>query len=212
MKGALAFLFLLSLGMAAPAQAGPGLKDSMAEIGNAAPKTSSFVHCHGRNCRIRKKIGFTDSEWAQIKALFPASSAARERRNIGRAIGLMEKYAGKKTGTSGDVGGTFEEAFGKGQMDCEDETLNTGLYLTLLERKNLLRFHRVAGRAHRGFFFNGWPHRAVKIEDNKTKKIYIVDSWFHDNGKPAEVLGIDKWSTGWYPSRGAPNNREDWLR
>lgn len=197
----------------ASALAGPGLDESLAEIGNAAPKTSSFIHCHGRDCRVKKKIGFSGKEWEKVAELFPAGSARAERKSIARAIGLMERYAGRKSGTSDDKGGTFDNAFSPGQMDCEDETLNTGTYLTLLQRKGLLHFHSLAGRAHRGMFLNGWPHRAVQIEERKTKKRYVVDSWFHDNGKPAEIVTFDEWKDGWEPHSTQPvYDRSQWLR
>ncbi len=172
----------------------------MEQVGNAKPQPSSFILCHGRDCRIRTRVKLSGGEWGRVASLFPAASARDERQRIKKAIGMLEQMTGKKAGTSGDLGGTFDGAFSKGQMDCEDETMNTGVYLTMLENRKLLRFHRVAGRAHRGYFFNRWPHRAVQVEEKKSHKTFVVDSWFHDNGKPAEIVALQDWENGWRPN------------
>lgn len=190
---------MFALLSALPARAAPGLKEALVKIGNAEPKPASFILCHGRDCRKKTRITLKKSEWRRVARLFPAKSAEAERRQIARAIGLLEQMTGKKAGTAGDLGGTFDGAFSSGQMDCEDETLNTGTYLTMLESKKLLRFHALAGRAHRGNFLTGWPHRAVRIAEKKTKKLFVVDSWFHANGKPAEVVPLARWEGGWRP-------------
>ena len=183
-----------------PAHASPGLEQSLADIGNGKATPSSFYVCHGRDCRIRTQVSLTKTEWARVRRLFPAKSAQHERSQIARAIGYLERVTGKKAGTGHDKGGTFEDAFTKGQMDCEDETMNTGNYLSMMERQKLLRYHSVAGRAHRGYFLNGWPHRAVRIAEKKTGNMYVVDSWFHDNGVSPEIVTYKLWKDGWRPA------------
>lgn len=181
-------------------QAAPGLKQAMTAVGNGNPRPSSFTVCHGRDCRVRTRVKLSRSEWSRVRAMFPARSAAQERKQIARAIGYLERVTGKKAGTSSDRAGTFSgNAFADGQMDCEDETQNTAAYLVMMEDAKLLRFHQVIGRAHRGYFLNRWPHRAVQIGDKKTREVFAVDSWFHDNGKPAEIVPLAQWKNGWSP-------------
>lgn len=200
-------MVLIALFLATPAYAnvpeghGRGLKGAMAAHGNANPKPSSFVVCHGRDCRIETRVKLIGDEWQRIVNLFPRDSASEERESIRTAIGLLEKMTGRLAGTNGDVAGTGGGAFSQGQMDCEDETMNTGTYLTMLEKDGLLRFHNIIGRAHRGVFFNRWPHRAVQIEEKRSKKVFVVDSWFHDNGQPAEIVEYDVWKDGWWPKQ-----------
>lgn len=195
-----ALIILCAVLTALPAYAAPGLKQAMEQVGNANPRPSSFILCHGRDCRVKTRIKLSKGEWARVRGMFPAKSAAQERRQISRAIGYLEKVTGRKAGTSTDRAGTFSgNAFAKGQMDCEDETLNTGTYLVMMEQAKLFRFHQVIGRAHRGYFLNRWPHRAVQIGDRKTREVFAVDSWFHDNGQPAEIVPLKAWKNGWSP-------------
>jgi hypothetical protein len=177
-----------------------------AKSGNVDPRPAGFVVCHGHGCRLRDKISLSSREWSRIAAQFNpgGSSAKQERDNLRRAIGLIEKIVGQKTNTAIDVGGTFDGAMSDGQMDCEDEMLNTAAYFKMMADKGLIRRHRLSGRAHRGFFVTGWPHMAVQIEEVSTGKQYVLDSWFHDNGVPAEVVDLQKWRDGWRPADSTP--------
>ncbi len=170
--------------------------------GNTNPRPSDFIVCHGHGCRLKNEVSLSSREWSRIAAQFNpgGSTAKQERENLRRAIGLMEKIVGPRTDTDKDVGGTFEGAMSSGQMDCEDEMLNTATYFKMMADKGLIRRHRLSGRAHRGFFVTGWPHMAVQIEDVATGKQYVLDSWFHDNGVPAEVVELQKWREGWRPA------------
>jgi hypothetical protein len=87
-----------------------------------------------------------------------------------------------------------------GQQDSIDESVNTSLYLTLLQSVGLMRFHTVQDRATRGSFILGYPHTAAVIRETKTGKEYAVDSWFYDNAKPPVIIPIEIWKEGWQPS------------
>lgn len=107
------------------------------------------------------------------------------------------------TGTWRDKGGTFNG--GEGQMDCIDESINTTLYLTMLQKFGLMRLHRVEDRATRGWFLAGWPHTTAVISEiamnreNGTYRLWAVDSWFLDNGEPPFILPLETWKAGWEP-------------
>jgi hypothetical protein len=130
----------------------------------------------------------------------PAPDAAAERRQIATAVARLEQTIGPKTGTRGDLGGTFHGFGREGQMDCIDEATNTETYLRLLEAAGHLRHHRVVGTATRGFFVRGWPHTAAVIEERAGGARHVVDSWFHDNGVPPELVPLTDWEAGWRPS------------
>ncbi|HMA14097.1 MAG: hypothetical protein ACM35H_03195 [Bacteroidota bacterium] len=183
----------------------------MAERGVAGASRESFTLCHGHGCRLRSQIGFSDVEWALVADLFavPAASAAEERDRIAIAIGLLETAAGRKAGTSRDVGGTLN-AFGVSsggttgfddQFDCFDETTNTSTYLSLLAQAGFLNWHRIEGWAGRGSVIGGggWPHQTAVIAELQSGRAYAVDSWFEDNGHPAHMVSLDAWYAEWVP-------------
>ncbi|MCB1555996.1 MAG: hypothetical protein KDJ15_01650, partial [Alphaproteobacteria bacterium] len=145
------------------------------------------------------------AEWESIAALFPAQrDAARERSAIARAIGRFEEIVGARNGTSADKSGTFAGTGKTGQHDCIDESTNTTMYLTLLEKEGILRFHGVSGPLSRTPFTTLgqgklWPHQTAVIREIADGKSYAVDSWFHDNGHPAEIVPLATWRAGWAP-------------
>lgn len=159
--------------------------------------------CFHHGCDSVAVIRLDDGDWRRIAAHLepPAMSAADERQQIARAIAEFERIAGRLAGTAGDKAGDLA-AFGTTapQQDCIDESSNTTVYLTLLEQARLLRWHRVRPPAHRGYlFFGGWPHYTALIEETGSGGAWVVDSWFHDNGEPPEIIELDVWKDGWKP-------------
>ena len=45
------------------------------------------------------------------------------------------------------------------------------------------------------------PHQTAVIIDRATGERFAVDTWFYDNGEPAEVIPMDDWFYGWHPNR-----------
>ena len=129
-----------------------------------------------------------------------------ERKCIADAIGIMEKIVGSKTGTDKDRAGTFGNSDTPGQLDCNDESTNSTTYMKLMVQAGLIRFHEIQDTKTRNFFFNGWPHTTAVIREKKTGqdvKVYAVDSWFYDNGKPAVIIPLSVWKSGWKPANTA---------
>lgn len=163
--------------------------------------------CSRYGCMEITDVSLTTNQWESIISKFksrPASSA-KERELLSNAIGQIEIIVGDMNNTHGDVGGTFNiylnPSRGKSeQMDCIDESTNTLLYLRVLQQEQKLYWHDVYGLSTRGGFRAGYPHTAVLIVENKTNQKYIIDSWFHDNGEPAEVVPYKLWKKGWKPS------------
>ncbi len=142
------------------------------------------------------------AHWKAIKKVFtPAPRDAQaERSAIAKAVGAFEVIAGAQTGTSNDIGGTFYK-FGPGQLDCVDESINTTIYLNMLEQSALMRFHHVLSPTARLPIIHAgrWPHQSAVIEDIESGERFVVDSWFHDNGVVAEIVSIKEWKDGWKP-------------
>ncbi|MBM3585027.1 MAG: hypothetical protein FJX36_11580 [Alphaproteobacteria bacterium] len=172
----------------------------LAKYGAAAPDPAAFAVCWGYGCRREAAVDL-GSEWDAIAESFaePAANAEAERRAIAAAVGAWERAVAAMTPIGHYRGGTFEGVGEVGQLDCVDEFINTTRVLVLLEAQGLLRFHRVKGADSRGAFVFGWPHTSAVIADKATGQRYAVDSWFHDNGAPAEIVPIEAWKSGWSP-------------
>jgi hypothetical protein len=170
----------------------------------AAPSDSAFTHCSQYGCKRLTPLTLDPQDWTGIETAFgpPALSAAEEREKIKQTIGYLERLIGPRTGTQTDVAGTFRR-IGQGQLDCVDESTNTTSYLLLLKERGLLNFHDVGGPDTRFPLIHAgrWPHQTAVMTDRQTQTAYAVDSWFHDNGKPAEIVTLENWKEGWKPDK-----------
>jgi len=172
----------------------------LAKYADAKPTVSAMTVCHGYGCRVTEEVSLA-REWDDLTADFqtPAETPEQERERIAALIADVEIIVGEKLGTAEDIGGTFTGFGQDGQQDCIDETTNTTTILTLLENEGLLAWHDVRAPMSRGFFINGWPHTSAVIAETNSEQHYVVDSWFHDNGQPAEVVTLETWVGGWSP-------------
>ena len=88
------------------------------------------------------------------------------------------------------------------QQDCVDETTNTTTYLLLLDQMELLHYHSPGFPVNRSPTVAApWWHRSATIMEKETQAKYVVDSWFHDNGKAAEIVSVAAWKDGWNPPK-----------
>lgn len=167
------------------------------------PRPGDFSICHGNTCAKRARIRLSESDWDQVRALLrePAPDAGTERVKIAAAVALLESMVGLMTGTDADLG--KDDGMGRpGQLDCIDESVNTTVYLTMLQTDGLLRFHSVGGQATRGPFTGllaQWPHSTSVLRDTQSGVEYAVDSWFLANGEPPYIVPMSDWWRGWRP-------------
>ena len=96
----------------------------------------------------------------------------------------MYAIAGEQTPVWRDKGGNYADGGENGKMDCIDHSTNTTAFLRLLEARGWLRFHDVLEPLMRRRFFFA-VHWAARIRERETQKVYVVDSWYFDNGHPA---------------------------
>lgn len=166
------------------------------------PTIESFETCRAYGCKEKDTVTLSAQEWAPIDALFsqPSTTAHQERPRLAVAIGILEEIVGEKTGTRVDRAGTFKKT-GSHQLDCVDESTNSSVYLSLLEQRGHMRFHKLEAPSTRLPIIHAgrWPHQTAVISDLKTSRFYAVDSWFHDNGAPAEIVSLKLWKEGWKP-------------
>lgn len=166
------------------------------------PQIDRFSVCFNHSCAETAIVSLQAQDWQRVTELFspPAEDGAEERRRIGEAIALLERLVAPKIHTEHDKGMNFKGTLAEGnQQDCIDESTNTTTYLTLIQQQGLLRHHQVQETSTRGWFLMGMPHTSAVIRDRASGIDYAVDSWFHDNGKPPEILPVDQWRNGWYP-------------
>ncbi|MSP81817.1 MAG: hypothetical protein EXQ94_02515 [Alphaproteobacteria bacterium] len=191
-----------ALALAACASPGPGEgpRRFLAQFDDRRPTIDRVPICYGYGCAKVSEIEIGGS-WPTIAALFlvPSGDAATERARIAEAVALFESAAARATPIGADLAGTFNDGGGAGQLDCVDEAANTTRLLVLLDDARLLKFHQVGSPSTRGLFIQGWPHTTAAIVERGTGRRYAVDSWFHDNGQPAEIVPIDQWLAGWEP-------------
>jgi hypothetical protein len=113
----------------------------VAKLQEANPTPARFSICHGNSCRLRTDVSLSTEEWAQVGALFdPApADALAERRQIARAIGLLETFSGRRADTLEDAPGMGVHWNPDGQLDCIDEATNSTTYLRMMAADRLIR-------------------------------------------------------------------------
>ena len=166
------------------------------------PTPARFSVCHDHTCAHVDEVRLTPADWRAVRATFaaPAPDAATERRQIAAAVARLEQLVAPQIGAENDRGGNLAGfTAGGSQLDCIDESTNTTTYLTLLARDRLLHWHSVEPRATRNFIIFGWPHTTAVIRENDSDARWAVDSWFHDNGQPPEIVPLAQWRDGWSP-------------
>lgn len=170
-------------------------------IYRTTPTLNQIEVCHGGGCVQIGHVALTLEEWRQITRLYasPSQHAAEERARVAASIGVFETIVGRKIGTSTDKAGTFDNAKYPGQLDCNDEAINSTTYLRLLKQSGYLLFHEIEDMRTRDFFFTGWPHTTAVMHDIKTGERFAVDSWFYDNGHAATIVPFDAWKDGYHP-------------
>ncbi len=173
----------------------------MSRIFHSTPTLTSFEICHSGGCAEVSAVSLSDEEWQQVSAIFEnnVQNAAKERAQIAAAIGVLEALVGEKIGTSGDLAGTFGNSSHKGQLDCNDEAINSTTYMRLLASNGLIHLHAIEDTRTRNFFFTGWPHSTAVIRDITTGERFAVDSWFYDNGHAATIVPFAQWKSGYRP-------------
>ncbi len=179
-------------------------KDYLARKNLTNQTPERFTHCHGYGCQSRTAIELNEKEWRDIVKPMtePSKSAAEEQTRIKTTIANFENAIGALAGTGEDIRGTFKKT-GTYQLDCVDESTNTTVYLSLLEQHGLLKHHAIMSPTSRMPIINAgrWPHQTAVIRENTNGKNYVVDSWFHNNGIPPEIIPLETWKKGWKPEK-----------
>jgi len=197
-------LFSLCCFLLSPINADAAISD-VSKIYHEVPTLDGLDVCFGGGCAEIRHISINSAEWAQVVAVFSNKTdddklkPELERKQIADAVGKLESIVGAKIGTSGDRAGTFNNSKYPGQLDCNDEAINTTTYIHLMQYYGLIKLHEAEDMHTRGYFFNGWPHSTAVIHKKSSGEQFAVDSWFYDNGAPATVVPLELWKSGFIP-------------
>ena len=188
----------LGTGLAFNGYAGTFVRDDII----ADPDPARFTVCYDHGCASLATVTLSPEQWLGLSAVFakPADTPHEVREQIGTAIARFVTVVAAITGTANDKGGNWP-GFGLArQMDCIDESTNTTIYLRMLHKYGLLRWHSVEEPSTRWSLFS-WVHSTAVIREHESRERWAVDSWFLDNGEPPFVLPLDTWRKGWKPFR-----------
>jgi hypothetical protein len=162
---------------------------------------SHFVICNQVSCDETTSIHLTENNWQSVRRIFQplATDSESERTQIAKAIARLEQLAGDQAGTFDDQPRNRGSFRGTRQLDCVAETTNTTVYLLLMRENGLLRRHSVGNPKHRGLLNLKFPHNTAVLIDKGSNRLFAVDSYFHANGEPPEIVPLDSWMDGYDP-------------
>lgn len=187
--------------------------------------TETISICFNYGCAERADATFSRAQLRSLAMWLGNTPDARaERRVLAQVMGKLYQWAGQQTPVSNDRGGNYADGESYGRMDCIDHTETTTRFLKLLFERGLLKFHRVGEGVRRttaaGFFEHysatieeqlaqatelRMSLRLISVEDETvlanppTGPRFVVDSWFNDNGEPAEIMPLEEWLAGGGP-------------
>ncbi len=174
-----------------------------ASVGVPEPEIALFSHCSSYGCNKIQQVSFEDTEWMSVSHIFdtPVKTAEEERETISKAIALMEKIVGPKTGTSDDIARSWMLTFmPQGQLDCIDESINTTTYLNLLLKAGYINYHDIGQIAIRGNKLDFMMlHNTATLIEKDSGRSYAIDSWYRANGNPPDIVLLEEWLKGWKP-------------
>jgi len=152
--------------------------------------------CHGFGCTYRDPFTLTPKRIAALRRVLGQPRSAREEREaIGRAVAWFDREGGRVASTVGRIAyASASTRSGPGQMDCIDLTANVTELLLVLERNQLLKFHRLGEQVSRGFIIDGRrPHTTPVILETAENREWAVDSWTKAYGELPDIMMIAEW-------------------
>lgn len=189
---------------AASSPAKPPARSAKTKAEAEVKGSESVVVCYNYGCAAEGPVNFSGKQLTQLRRLLIAArNSEMERAALGRAIGQMYAWAAEQTPVGNDRAGNYADGGMPGQMDCIDHSNTTTRFLRLLDKRGWLRFHRAVDGIRRSGLFS--QHFSAAIEDlgdgvsvvrnDPRSRLWAVDSWYADNGKPPFIAPIEKWES-----------------
>ena len=160
----------------------------------AIEKPITVTVCYNFGCKSQGVAPITREDIKLLQGLFHnVASSIEERARIRLAIANLEQIAARYLPTGNDIGGNYAHGMiEEGKQDCIDESTNSTTYLQFLQRQGWLHWHTVEERVHRATYIFD-DHWAAQIRERDSGQIYVVDSWYHDNGHPPVIQTLEDW-------------------
>ena len=173
----------------------PSENNLLSRFARPDPVPGNFFVCYGYGCKYSARIALTEEEWQDVRAKFdpPAANAPAERRQAAEAVALLERLVGPRTGTWAHQRSSRLNYGDPSQLDCVDDSVNTWTYFTMLAHDGLLRYHTVAGLAHRGSLLTLDFSNAAVLVENDDGEQFAVDPWLAETGVPPPVYPLAMW-------------------
>lgn len=171
-------------------------------VAACARADESVSVCYNYGCAAEAAVTYSKARlaWAR-EMLAAANTSEKERRYLAIVIGQLYAWAGEQTPIANDRAGNHADGGLPGSMDCIDHSTTTTRLLRMMERRGWLRFHRVLEPLMRSSLI--FQHFSAALEDlgdgvsivrtDDKARIWMVDSWYVDNGKPPWIAPLDKW-------------------
>ena len=160
------------------------------------PSTARVIVCHGFDCRNKTVLAFTSEDEQRFDAIMEAggASAAMERAAVSNAIQYFETRAGTVIGALDAPKSNIAQTGNVGQMDCIDESTNSRSLLLHLEKRGLLRHHKVEWNVSRGVLFDGRYFHSTAVISDRQGKEWAVDSWYEPTGGAPDIMALSEWN------------------
>lgn len=150
------------------------------------PNGNRIRVCSAYGCKHKQVYRLEADLLRDAKSSFStAFTAAGERSGIESALAKIEKVMGPATGTENDeMGGSFWGNGNTGQMNHQDEALNTTSILLVMMRYELIRYHDLLAPG----YVNGTMY--ARIIDRSTGDIYAIDTGYRGSGGEVKIFNV----------------------
>ncbi|HTS94488.1 MAG TPA: hypothetical protein VMG55_20935 [Stellaceae bacterium] len=194
-----ALLALLAAGCASPSSS-LYLKEYQALYHGREPTPSDFFTCHHWECKSIERVSLTPEEWGQAIAPLAATApdARSERRQIAQGVVIMEGFTGERMAATPELQGEY---FGgdSDELDCIDDSINTWVYMTMLQHEGLLVHHKVGGIAHGGSLLTMDIRNSAVLVVMATGEEFAIDPTQAKDGGPPPTFPLALWEGDWPP-------------
>ena len=178
-----------------------GLLLGMCFASGLACAESYVVVCYNWGCLKQVSVVYPDS-WLK-KTLAPLRQAKTPEAERIAAAEVVRKFyvkAAEQTPIGADEPGNDEDETVNGRMDCIDHSTTTANMLSLLQKKQALRWHEVGPYAHRTLLVAS-HYSATLVETGNAddagdgdSHVYTIDPWDVEQGSLPPVAPVREWA------------------
>ena len=154
--------------------------------------------CYNWSCNQQERVTFTGADMAEVLSYMATCHGEglhdriqRMRIGVWRMQLLARKYVPLLVN---DRAINDDDAELEGRADCVDHTSNTNTYLHVLKDHGQLPGWTLVEPQVRNVMSPHGVHWTPVVTDDRTKREWSVDSWFHPNGQLPLVMPLRDWA------------------